>query len=48
MEWKGLDSCGKGGKFETPEAQLRRLDCLPVESKSLQRKGAVCIFHTLP
>ncbi|GLI83409.1 hypothetical protein ANABIO32_11010 [Rossellomorea marisflavi] len=48
MERKGLDSCGKGGKLETPEAQLRRLDYLPAESKSLQRKGTVCLFSTRP
>ncbi|WP_317947956.1 hypothetical protein [Rossellomorea marisflavi] len=46
MKRKGLDSCGNAGKLETPEAQLRRLDCLPAESKPLQRKGAVSLFST--
>ncbi|WP_160316597.1 hypothetical protein [Rossellomorea marisflavi] len=46
LERKGFDSCGNGGKLETPEAQLRRLDCLPAESKPLQRKGAVILFST--
>ncbi|MCM2589961.1 hypothetical protein NDQ53_11675 [Rossellomorea marisflavi] len=48
LKRKGLDSCGNGGKLETPEAQLRRLDCLSAESKALQRKGAVILFTTRP
>ena len=38
-ERKALDSYGNRGMFETPQAQLRRLDFLPVESKGLQRRG---------
>ncbi|MEW5568897.1 hypothetical protein [Rossellomorea marisflavi] len=38
LKRKGLDSCGNGG----------RLDCLPAESKALQRKGAVILFSTRP
>ncbi|VXB83672.1 conserved hypothetical protein [Bacillus sp. 349Y] len=41
MKRKGLDSDGKRGKLETPEAQLRRLDFLPAESKRLQQKGTI-------
>jgi len=32
MKRRAPDSNGKRGKIETPEAQLRRLDSLPVES----------------
>ncbi|WP_430508142.1 hypothetical protein [Rossellomorea marisflavi] len=41
MKRKALDSDGNRGKLETPEAQLRRLDFLPAESKHLQWKGTV-------
>ncbi|VXC45238.1 conserved hypothetical protein [Bacillus sp. 349Y] len=44
MKRKALDSDGNRGKVETPEAQLRRLDFLPAESKRLQRKGTVHVF----
>ncbi|MBV6682274.1 hypothetical protein [Rossellomorea marisflavi] len=44
MKRKALDSDGNRGKLETPEAQLRRLDFLPAESKRLQRKGTVHVF----
>ncbi|MEW4306668.1 hypothetical protein [Rossellomorea marisflavi] len=33
LKRKALDSDGKRGKLETPEAQPRRLDFLPAESK---------------
>ncbi|WP_285806090.1 hypothetical protein [Rossellomorea marisflavi] len=35
LKRKALDSDGNRGKVETPEAQLRRLDFLPAESKRL-------------
>ncbi|VXB44448.1 hypothetical protein BACI349Y_330021 [Bacillus sp. 349Y] len=44
MERKALDSCGKGGKVEIPQAQPRKLDFLPAESKRLQRKGTDFVF----
>ncbi|MEW4220280.1 hypothetical protein [Rossellomorea marisflavi] len=44
MKRKALDSDGNRGKIETPEAQLRRLDFLPAESKRLQRKGTARVF----
>ncbi|MHC8520534.1 hypothetical protein ACPJHQ_03740 [Rossellomorea sp. H39__3] len=44
MKRKALDSDGNRGKLETPEAELRRLDFLPSESKRLQRKGTVHVF----
>ena len=39
MKRRAPDSNGKRGKIETPEAQLRRLDSLPVESGRPQRNG---------
>ncbi|WP_160140871.1 hypothetical protein [Bacillus sp. SLBN-3] len=39
LKRKALDSDGNRGNLETPEAQLRRIDFLPAESKRLQRKG---------
>ncbi|KMK94923.1 hypothetical protein VL06_15355 [Rossellomorea marisflavi] len=39
MKRRASDSNGKRGKIETPEAQLRRLDSLPVESGRPQRNG---------
>ncbi|WP_370294537.1 hypothetical protein [Rossellomorea marisflavi] len=44
MKRKALDSDGNRGKVETPEAQLRRLDFHPAESKRLQRKGTVRVY----
>jgi hypothetical protein len=44
LKRKALDSCGKGGKVEIPQAQPRKLDFLPAESKRLQRKGTDFIF----
>ncbi|MEW4288672.1 hypothetical protein ABER02_16010 [Rossellomorea marisflavi] len=44
MKRKALDSDRNRGKLETPEAQLRRLDFLPAESKRLQRKGTDYFF----
>ena len=44
LERKALDSCGKGGKVEIPQAQPRKLDFLPAESKRLQRKGTDFVF----
>ncbi|KMK95848.1 hypothetical protein VL03_06610 [Rossellomorea marisflavi] len=37
MQRKPADSFGNRGKLETPEAQLRRLDSLPEESRRPQR-----------
>ncbi|WP_347320335.1 hypothetical protein [Rossellomorea sp. RS05] len=48
MKRKALDSDRNRGKLETPEAQLRRLDFLPAESKRLQRKGTVHVFSLSP
>jgi hypothetical protein len=45
LERKALDSCGKGGKVEIPQAQPRKLDFLPAESKRLQRKGTVLVYN---
>jgi hypothetical protein len=39
-----LDSCGKSGTGETPEAKLRRLTARPAESEHLQRKGTVSVL----
>ncbi|WP_367034783.1 hypothetical protein [Rossellomorea marisflavi] len=44
LKRKALDSNRKRGKVETPEAQLRRLDFHPGESKCLERKGTVRVF----
>ncbi|WP_160316524.1 hypothetical protein [Rossellomorea marisflavi] len=47
MKRRAPDSNGKRGKIETPEAQLRRLDSLPVESGRPQRNGTdFYILHT--
>ncbi|MGD7048960.1 hypothetical protein [Rossellomorea marisflavi] len=46
MKRRAPDSNGKRGKIETPEAQLRRLDSLPVESGRPQRnETAFYFFH---
>jgi len=47
LKRKGHDSDGKRGKLETPEAQLRRPDFLPAESKLLQRKGTINVPFSL-
>ncbi|WP_347319218.1 hypothetical protein [Rossellomorea sp. RS05] len=47
LKRKGLDSDGNRGKLETPEAQLRRLDFLPAESRPLQRKGTINVPMSL-
>ncbi|KQU59523.1 hypothetical protein ASG66_07330 [Bacillus sp. Leaf406] len=47
MKRKGHDSDGKRGMIETPEAQLRRLDFLPAESRPLQRKGTINVPMSL-
>ncbi|WP_367037969.1 hypothetical protein [Rossellomorea marisflavi] len=39
MQRRPTDSFGNRGKLETPEAQLRRLDSLPEESRRPQRNG---------
>ncbi|WP_187427181.1 hypothetical protein [Rossellomorea marisflavi] len=41
LKRKALDSDRNRGKLETPEAELRRLDFLPAESKRLERIGTV-------
>jgi hypothetical protein len=47
MKRRALDSNGKRGKIETPEAQLRRLHSLPVESGRPQRNGTdFYLLHT--
>ncbi|MEW4288673.1 hypothetical protein Q0N33_09850 [Rossellomorea marisflavi] len=48
MKPKARDSDGNRGKVETPEAQLKRLDFLPAESKRLQWKGTVHVFFLSP
>ncbi|WP_197082202.1 hypothetical protein [Rossellomorea marisflavi] len=44
LKRKALDSDRNRGKLETPQAELRRLDFLPSESKRLQRKGTDRVF----
>ncbi|WP_347320096.1 hypothetical protein [Rossellomorea sp. RS05] len=41
MERRALDSNGNRGKIEIPQAQPRKLDFLPVESKCPKRNGTV-------
>ncbi|MEW4225500.1 hypothetical protein [Rossellomorea marisflavi] len=41
MQRRPADSFGNRGMLETPEAQLRRLDSLPEESRRPQRNGTV-------
>ncbi|MEW4287643.1 hypothetical protein, partial [Rossellomorea marisflavi] len=48
MKRRALDSNGNRGKIEIPQAQPRKLDFLPVESKCPKRKGTVQIFTAIP
>ncbi|MBV6685423.1 hypothetical protein KV679_17085 [Bacillus sp. JRC01] len=41
MERRALDSNGNRGKIEIPQAQPRKLDFLPVESKCPKHNGTV-------
>ncbi|WP_160316594.1 hypothetical protein [Rossellomorea marisflavi] len=41
MQRRPADSFGNRVKFDTPDAQLRRLDSLPKESRRPQRNGTV-------
>ena len=42
-----LDSCGRSGTGETPQAKPRRLTARPAESEHLERKSTTTIFFKI-